>query len=126
MLYQKIDPIEYPLKDKESWWIVHPNSKGGEFIVPDSACTACLQDIFDFKKGTIYRVFPAQREGYVCVSSSSYMLEMPQYLFGRHFDAEIFVRGTPTQNEIETVLSPFTANQSKGRYQDHKTGKWVD
>lgn len=105
--YKKIDPMDYPLEKNESWWIVHPNSKGGEFIIPNSACTACLGDLLDFKKGTLYRIFPAQQEGWVCVATMKNMVELPQYLFARHFDAEIFVRGTPTPAEIETVIAPY-------------------
>lgn len=121
MIYRKINPVDFPLKEKESWWIVHPNSKGGEFIIPDNACTACLHDIEGFNKGTIYNVSSCQNEGWVHVASNVLGLEMPQYLFGRHFDAEIFVRGTPTQNEIDTVLSPYTINKV-----NPSTGKWID
>lgn len=121
--FVRIEAKDYPLAKGESWWIVHPNSKGGEFLIPNSACTACLKDLLSFKKGIIYNVFPSTSDGWVCVSCTENMVELPQYLFRRHFDAEIFVRGIPTQEEIETVLSPFALLQ-KGEFP--VSGMWED
>ena len=110
MNFIKIDPKDYPLAEGESWWIIHPNIKGGQFVIPNGAYTACLGNLLDFKKGILYKVYPSGSDGWVCVASNKNMVELPQYLFARHFDAEIFIRGTPTVEEVDQLLN----------------GKWVD
>lgn len=89
----KITSEDYPLNPGESWWIINPNSGGAEFVVPHDASTCCMEDILDFKKGTVYGVH-IETDGWVCVKNKEHVVEMPQYLFARHFDAEVFVRGS--------------------------------
>lgn len=100
--YIRLNPVEHPLIKGESWWIVHPNSAGAEFIIPARAITACLKDFMDFKKGTLYSIRNAEEDGWVDVIAVDTLTEsnsiekiicMPQYIFARYFDAEVFVRG---------------------------------
>jgi hypothetical protein len=99
----RIEQSDYPLNKGESWWVVNPNSSGGEFIIPQGASTACLISLLDFKAGTVYRV-GTEREGWVFVINGDHVVEMPQYVFARHFDAEIFIRGRATKKELETLI----------------------
>jgi len=89
----RVEQADYPLAKGESWWIVNPNSSGGEFKVPTGAATACLVSLMDFKVGTVYRV-NIETEGWVSVINNDHVVEIPQYLFARHFDAEVFIKGT--------------------------------
>jgi hypothetical protein len=107
----KIEQSDYPLAKGESWWIVNPNSSGGEFIVPDGGATACMLNLLDFKVGTVYRV-NIETEGWVSVINQDHVVEMPQYLFARHFDAEVFIKG-PVTPEIKAPAnwkSPIPKN----------------
>jgi hypothetical protein len=88
----RINQEDYPLMKNESWWVVNPNSSGGEFIVPEGGATACMLNLLDFKVGTVYRV-TVETEGWVSVINGEHVVEMPQYLFARHFDAEVFIKG---------------------------------
>lgn len=93
-MFNKIDPSNYPLKKGESWWIVHPNSSGGEFLIPYGAITLCTNDFLDFKKNTIYAVAQASEDGWVNIlKTPDESYSVPQYLFARYFDANVFIRG---------------------------------
>lgn len=94
-MYKEISPSDYPLKPGESWWIIHPNSSGGEFIIPKGAMTICKSDFLDFKKDILYCVSHSNKDGWVevIVKETQQSICMPQYLFARYFDAEIFIRG---------------------------------
>lgn len=109
----KITQEDYPLMAGESWWIVNPNSGGAEFIVPKDASTACMLPILEFKPGTIYGVH-IEDDGWVCVKNQDHVVEMPQYLFARHFDAEIFVRGSD-KREVISIPSVWTDDSVKDK-----------
>ena len=104
MKFIKIDPLDYPIQKDESWWIVHPNKGKSEFYVPKGAITVCIKEFLDFSEGTAYRIVSSDyNNGYLVVESKESMVEMPQYLFARHFDAECFVRGIPTPKERQQI-----------------------
>lgn len=92
----KIDPMEFPKRADESWWLVHPNNAQCEFRIPSGAITVCTQNLFDiFKENKVYSVISSDNHnGWVVVAGPEDLYEMPQYLFARHFDAEVFVIGT--------------------------------
>jgi hypothetical protein len=103
----RIDPLEFPLQNGESWWVVHPNIKTAEFRIPAGAITVCTEDLLVFKKGIVYSVISADyHNGWVTVSSEDALYDMPQYLFSRKFDAEAFVIGVMTPEEREKA-KPF-------------------
>jgi hypothetical protein len=106
MTYIKVEPMVHPRENGESWWIVHPNTRGSEFKIPSGAVTACTTDFLGFKAGTVYPVLeiPAEK-GWVGVKREQAIYLMPEYVFARYFDAEAFVVGpavTPT--EIERAI----------------------
>lgn len=103
----RISPGSYPIKKGETWWIVHPNTSGCEFRIPMGGMTLCTLDIEVFQKNTVYPVLSADNHnGWVSVGACGTIYEMPQYLFARHFDAEAFVVGVATPEEIERA-KPF-------------------
>jgi hypothetical protein len=108
MKRNRIEPMEYPLKPGESWWIVHPNIATAEFRIPSGAITACIQDLIDiFKQGTVYSVISADNHnGWVTVAGGKELYDMPQYIFARYFDAEAFVVGIMTPEE-RSKAKPF-------------------
>ena len=53
---KRIDPMKYPLKEGESWWMVHPNDGKLELKIPIGAPAFCVQEFLDFGKGKIYKV----------------------------------------------------------------------
>jgi hypothetical protein len=90
---KRIDPIDYPPLQGEKWWIVHPNAAEAELRIPEGAVTSCLKDFMDFKAGTIYPILDVDsHNGWIGVFIGEDIIEMPQYLFDRYFDAEIFIR----------------------------------
>ena len=102
-MYTRIEQSDYPLNKGESWWIINPNSSGGEFIVPSGAATACLTNFMEFKAGIIYRV-DIKEDGWVCAINGDHVIEMPQYVFAKFFDAEIFIRGRVSRKELEALI----------------------
>jgi len=113
---KRIDSMDFPPNNGESWWIVHPNCNTANFRIPSGACTLCLNDFLDFKKNTVYSVISADNHnGWVTVVCANTIYDMPQYLFARNFDAESFVVGNITAEEIErskvfdykATLEPF-------------------
>ena len=103
-----IDPTEFPRLPGESWWVVHPNSAGAQFCIPVGAVTPCIKDFKEFKEGVVYSIAEGQK-GWVVVTVNSTPYHMPQYLFARHFDAEAFVIGSATLEEIANA-KPFDGN----------------
>lgn len=107
MKHLKIDLGKYPRKTGEVWWIVHPNVRGAEFRVPLGAVTVCTKDFEVFSKNTAYSIVGCDNNsGWITVSSGQDLYDMPQYIFARYFDAEVFVIGEYTQEEIEKAV-PF-------------------
>ena len=107
MEHRKISPEQYPPKNGESWWIVHPNKKGVEFRVPIGAVTVCTLDIEGFFTNMAYAVVGVDNHnGWVTLRNGDNLYDMPQYLFARHFDAEVFVVGTYDPAELEGA-KPF-------------------
>jgi hypothetical protein len=105
-----LEPELYPPMQGESWWIVSPNSGAYDFVIPEGAITLCTQQLLDFKSKLVYPVF-VEKEGWVCVTNKESVVEMPQYLFARHFDAECFVQG-------RSIYSTRNINLEKFRYED--------
>jgi len=91
----RIDPMEFPLKEGESWYIVHPNNRNAEFCVPAGGITVCTTDFYNFSQNTVYSIVgDDSHNGWIQVESINEIVEMPYYVFARYFDAEAFVRGT--------------------------------
>lgn len=115
--YIKINTLEYPPKEGESWWVVHPNSGVTDFVIPESAVTACTKDFMDFKKGVIYKVQKSNFVGWICVlvvdkledpaNHKEIVVDMPEYIFARYFDAEVFVCGRAKENTL--ISKNFTS-----------------
>lgn len=102
-----IQPKEHPRKVGESWYVVHPNSRGCEFRIPYGAVTGCLEDFQKCKQGVLYSVLSTGNSGWVAVKTADVIYEMPEYVFARYFDAEAFVVGAaPTPGELEKA-EPF-------------------
>lgn len=100
----RVDPMEYPLEKGESWWIVHPNTRAAEFRVPTGAITACLDGFLEFYVGKVYNVVSCDNHnGWVTLICGTTIYDMPQYLFARKFDAEAFVVGIATSEELENA-----------------------
>jgi hypothetical protein len=104
----RIDPREYPPESGESWWVIHPNYKNCEFRVPHGGITLCVSDFLNFKKGTLYQVDPCFGDGWIMVYTSNFKetYEMPEYLFARYFDANVFIVGRATPEELDAAI-PF-------------------
>ena len=100
-----IEPTEFPIKEGESWWVVHPNLKGCNFKIPQEAVTCCLKDFQIFQRNLLYKV-SKYISGWVAVSEGRDLYAMPEYVFARYFDAEIFVQGSATPEEIANA-KPF-------------------
>lgn len=91
----RIEPMDHPLREGESWWVVHPNYKNCEFIVPSGAAAVCQKGFVDFLPGRAYSIVSNDREnGWLTVHGINGLVEMPYYIFARHFDSEAFIRGT--------------------------------
>ena len=91
---RRIDPMEFPLQEGESWWVVHPNSPNTEFKIPAGGITVCIQDFMGFVKNIAYTILgDDSHNGWVTVQSSYEIVEMPYYVFARYFDAQAFIRG---------------------------------
>ena len=102
MQHKRIDPMEWPLKNGERWWVVHPNNAKCIFRIPSGAITVCTEKFYSFLPGTVYRVVGSDdHNGWVTVEGNGDLYDMPQYLFARYFDAESFVVGVATQEELE-------------------------
>jgi len=107
MKHQRINPEDHPPKKGESWWVVHPNRKGCEFKVPTGAITVCTETIFPWKKDYVAEVIAVDyHNGWITLKGDGDYYDMPFYFFARHFDAEAFVIGTATPEEIEAA-KPF-------------------
>lgn len=113
MRHIRINPEEYPPKNGESWWVVHPNLANCEFRVPIGAVSPCLDSLGPFEKGKAYSVLGCDNHnGWVTLRCKDDLYDMPQYLFARHFDAEVFVVGHATPEEIENAR-PAVLNDIK-------------
>lgn len=107
MQHHRINPEEYPPKNGESWWVVHPNRNGCEFRVPMGAVSPCCSSIGPFEIQKAYSVISCDNHnGWVTLRCGDDLYDMPQYLFARHFDAEAFVVGTASPEELEKA-KPF-------------------
>jgi len=106
MQTRRINPLHDPLREGESWWIVHPNQSKSEFKVPAGGITVCIEDFESFTQSVAYTVLGDDpHNGWITVKSLTEIIEMPYYVFARYFDAEAFVRGIledPSQIEKAT------------------------
>ena len=92
---RKIDPMDYPLSIGESWWVIHPNSGEAELSIPVGAPAVCTKDFLDiFKKNAPYRIAHVDdSQGWISIESPvGEVVEMPRYIFARHFDAVAYIR----------------------------------
>ena len=88
-----VSPEDYPIKKKESWWVVHPNNGNVEFSAPVGAITLCREGFLSFKKGTVYSITSNNEQtGHITLTNKEDVVKMPYYVFARFFDAEAFVR----------------------------------
>ena len=103
MIRKRIDPLLYPLKGGESWWLVHPNNSNTEFRVPSGAITVCTNDFLSFSKNVVYTILGDDaHNGWITLQSQMEIVDMPYYVFARYFDAQAFIRGVlkdPSQLE---------------------------
>jgi hypothetical protein len=95
--------MDYPLEKGESWWVVHPNIGTASFRIPTGAITVCILDFLDvFKQGVVYSIVSADpHNGWITIASENVLYDMPEYIFSRYFDAEAFVIGIATPEELE-------------------------
>jgi hypothetical protein len=108
MKVTKLDPHCYPLALGESWWIVHPNNGTSEFVAPVGAIAFCTEDFLSFGCGTVYSILNNDSDnGWITLASYSHIVEMPYYVFARHFDAEAFVRGRMPDPTVLERAVPF-------------------
>lgn len=90
-----VDTTEEPMRQGESWWVVHPNAGGAEFKVPHDAMTLCIQEYRSFREGRMYSVISCDTNtGWIVIQSLSEIVRMPLYIFSRYFDSEAFVTGS--------------------------------
>lgn len=107
MQHHRIDPEEHPPKNGESWWIIHPNKSSCEFKVPPGAVAICTETFSPFKKDDASPVISVDyHNGWITLRGNEDYYDMPFYFFARHFDAEAFVCGRATPEEIENA-KPF-------------------
>jgi hypothetical protein len=93
MAYIIISPQDEPLKNGESWWIIHPNDGELEFKVPRDAWVICLKSWEGFVKGIVYQIVSNDSDnGYISILSSDNIYKMPYYVFARYFDANSLIR----------------------------------
>lgn len=93
MDYIKINQELFPREKGEGWWIVHPNQSGVEFRAPVGSHTMCISEFLGFAEGILYPIVDNNTtSGWITVKNKQQTVEMPYYLFARHFDAESFVR----------------------------------
>jgi hypothetical protein len=108
MKFIKINPLEFSIEPGESWWPIHPNNANCEFNAPVGAVTFCMKSLLDFKAGTVYTIVGNDsNHGWITVACTEEVIEMPYYLFARHFDAEAFVRGTLVDPSVLERATPF-------------------
>ena len=108
----RINPEEFPPEKGESWWVVHPNNNRCEFRVPSGGMTVCIKDFENFVAGIAYTIISVdEHNGWIAVKGSECVYDMPQYLFARYFDAEVFVVGRVSAEEIEKTQSFNTKAQ---------------
>jgi len=120
----KLDPREYPLKEGESWWLIHPNYSKCELRLPVGGVTVCTEELeislpispIRFSSGVAYGIVGADNHnGWVTMQSMGIQVEMPQYMFSRHFDAEAFIVGTLTTKEKEYLIDQnYWVDQQRG------------
>lgn len=111
MIYHKVNPSDFPMNREESWWIVNPNTPNCEFYAPTGAMAFCIKDFTvplerenTFVEGTLYYVRMIDvNTGWIAIGTTEEIIEMPFYVFARHFDAEVFVRGIPTRTEQRKI-----------------------
>jgi hypothetical protein len=104
----KLDPQQFPKEANESWWPVHPNNAAAEFRAPVGAVTVCLKSILDFKAGTVYTIVGNdEHHGWISLACTEEVVEMPYYLFARHFDAEAFVRNVNMRPQYTVQLQQW-------------------
>lgn len=107
MKYIKMSPLEFPIESGESWWVTHPNNAAAEFYAPVGAVTACMKSLLDFRVGTVYTIVGNDSDhGWITVACTEEVVEMPYYLFARHFDAEAFVRNVNMRPQYTIQLQP--------------------
>ena len=95
MAIVKVDPMDYPLSIGESWWVIHPNNAEAELDIPIGAPAVCTRDFMNrFVKNSPYRIVNVDNSrGWVSIESvDSTIVEMPRYIFARHFDAVAYIK----------------------------------
>lgn len=111
--YTRIDPMEFPLRSSESWWVVHPNNSRCSFRIPSGAITVCIESFLVFIQNVVYRVVGEDsHNGWVTVENNGDLYDMPQYLFARYFDAEAFVIGNATPEEMANAKPAIYKNRN--------------
>ena len=111
MKYNRLNPSDFPMDRKETWWIVDLNMPSCEFWAPPGAMAFCIKDLTiplereeTFNEGTLYSICSNDKElGFITVRTLEELVEMPYYVFARYFDAESFIRGIPTRQEQKKI-----------------------
>lgn len=92
----KLNPMDYPLKEGESWWMVHPNDGKLVLKIPTGAPALSTENFLSFKKDKVYQITSVDDDqGWVTIENSEEVCEMPRYVFARYFDAVPFVKHSP-------------------------------
>ena len=115
----KVDPMEYPLRDGESWWMIQPNDGELELKVPVGAAPVCVEEFLDFGKGTAYRVVAVDDDqGWVSVEGHGTVFEMPRYNFARYFDAVPFIKGGHIRGAIPEEAMEVCRKKTEYLFED--------
>lgn len=96
-----IDPMDHPLMEGESWWMIHLNNGELELKIPIGAGALCLREFYDFGEGTVYKIVGVNDDqGWVSIEGHGKIYEMPRYIFARYFDAIPFIRGGKIDEDL--------------------------
>jgi len=88
-----INPKDEPIRNGESWWIVHPNDGYLELDIPSGAYTLCLRPFGIFKVNIVYQIIgDDSKNGWVSLLAGETVYKMPYYVFARYFDFQAFLR----------------------------------
>lgn len=113
----RIDPMDYPLKDGESWWMIQPNDGQLELKIPIGAAAVCVLEFLDFGRGIAYRIVGTDDDqGWVSIEGHGIVFEMPRYIFARHFDAIPFIKGGVIRGAISELPQTIEVARKKQEF----------
>jgi len=117
----RIDPMDYPLMDRESWWMIQPNDGQLELKIPVGAAPVCVKEFMNLGEGTAYRVVAVDDDqGWVSVEGHGTVYEMPRYVFARYFDAVPFIKGGHVKGVIDEKAMNVCRKKTEQLFEDGK------